>query len=82
VDDREFLERFEALTLSFDRWTHRAHVKVAYLYAMRYPLAESIDRMRAGIKAYNAHNRVLPEAQARFVEPDLAPLPRILSERP
>ena len=140
MDDREFLGQFEQLTLPFDQWTHRAHVKVAYLYATTHPFDESIDRMRAGIKAYNAANnvpegpltgynetttvafmrivhatisaygktfpvstadefcdthphllnrtvlrlfyspdlRVSPDAKTSYVEPDLAPLPRIL----
>ncbi|MHC5114731.1 MAG: hypothetical protein ACYTGP_09920 [Planctomycetota bacterium] len=58
VDDATLLEQFENLTLPFDQWTHRTHVKVAYLYVTQHPLDEAIDRMRRGIKAYNAHNDV------------------------
>jgi len=139
MTDNEFIEAFEACTLPFDQWTHRAHVRVAYVYLDRYGLEAGIDRMRVGIKAYNAANSVpegplvgynetttvafahivyavmrayaqshpvdgseafcdmhpqlmssrvlrlfyspqrrgLPEAKAVFVEPDLAPLPRV-----
>jgi len=56
MDDHELLKQFEDLTLPFEQWTHRAHVKVAYLYLSRYPFAEAVDRMRRGIKAYNAAN--------------------------
>jgi GNAT superfamily N-acetyltransferase len=58
LGDAEFLARFEDRTLPFELWTHRAHIKVAYLYLRRFPLAEATARARAGIRAYNAKNRV------------------------
>lgn len=58
ADDAAFLARFEGRALPFDQWTHRAHVKVAYLYLRRHGLEEAINRMRAGVKAYNAANKV------------------------
>ena len=140
MDDAEFLRQFEACTLPFDQWTHRAHVKVAYLYIRLHGLEDAITRLRAGIRAYNAKNnvpdsstsgynetttcafshliaamisaysgtfpvaaadefcdahpqlmsrhilrlfyspgqRMHPDAQQKFIEPDLAPLPRII----
>jgi hypothetical protein len=139
VDDREFLRQFEACTLPLPEWTHRAHVKVAFLYLRDHPLEVAIGKLRTGIRAYNAahdvpegplegynetttvafarlvaatmaaygnvlpaadaesfcdlHPQLLskhvlrmfyspqqrsrPEAKHQFVEPDLAPLPRI-----
>jgi hypothetical protein len=56
--DRDFVEQFESLTLPFDRWTHRAHVRVAYLYLRQHPFDQALARIRAGIKAYNAANKV------------------------
>jgi hypothetical protein len=61
VTDDEFLSAFEARTLPFARWTHRAHVKVAFLYLRDLPLAAALDKVRAGICAYNAANAV-PES--------------------
>jgi hypothetical protein len=58
MDDIELRRRFEDCTLPFEQWTHRAHVRVAYCYLSSYPLPEATDRVRAGIKAYNAANRV------------------------
>lgn len=58
MDDAEFLRHFEDRTLPFAEWTHRAHVKVAYLYLRRHPFPGALHRMRAGIKAYNAANNV------------------------
>ncbi len=138
MDDKELLIQFESCSLPFSQWTHRAHVKVAYLYLKAYPFDQAMERIRQHIKAYNAANnrpegptmgynetttraflhlvdvtiraygeyfpttdadsfcdahpqlmtrnvlrlfysperRVHPEAKTRFIEPDLAPLPR------
>jgi len=46
--------QFEALTLPYHHWTHRAHLAVALVYARHYPLAEAITRVREGIQRYNA----------------------------
>ncbi|OGF11786.1 MAG: hypothetical protein A2W00_14975 [Candidatus Eisenbacteria bacterium RBG_16_71_46] len=53
TDDREFLAQFEACTWPLERWHHREHLKVAYLYSLHHPLDEAIGRMRAGIQAFN-----------------------------
>ena len=58
VTDGELLSAFEALTLPFEQWTHRAHVKVAFTYLRRHPFEEALARMRAGVKAYNARHGV------------------------
>jgi hypothetical protein len=58
MEDHELLQKFEDLSLPFDQWTHRAHVKVAFLYLRSHPFQEALTRVRCGIKAYNAHNKV------------------------
>src|SRR5437868_4847216 len=58
MTDDEHLRCFADLTLPFAEWTHRAHVKVAFTYLRRHPFNEALDRMRAGVKAYNARNGV------------------------
>jgi hypothetical protein len=63
MDDAAFLKSFEDLSLPFGQWTHRAHVKVAFLYLRDHPFDEALVRMRRGIKAYNAANKV-PEGPA------------------
>jgi hypothetical protein len=62
MTDAELVRRFENRTLAFKLWTHRAHVRVAFWYLSRYPFPNALDRIRAGIKAYNAKNRV-PETK-------------------
>jgi hypothetical protein len=58
MDDVTFLQQFEACAFPFDRWHHDAHIKIAYLYLRRHSLEEAISKMRNGIKAYNAANKV------------------------
>jgi hypothetical protein len=58
VDDAEHLRRFEDQSLPLDQWNHRAHLKVAYLYLTRLPFSEALQRVRTGIKAYNAAHRI------------------------
>jgi hypothetical protein len=129
MDDAELLEQFEGRTLPFALWTHRCHVKVAYLHLRRDRFDSALQRLAAGIKAYNAANhrpdgptqgynqtttqamlhliaatmqayesaiptptadafhvlrlfysprrQMDPRAKFQFVEPDLAPLPRL-----
>lgn len=137
--DGELLRQFEACALPFAQWTHRAHVKVAFLYLREHAFDEALRRLRSAIQRFNAANnvpdgplegynettthaflrlidavmraygeaiptptadafcdahpqllskhvlrlfysperRTHPEARTRFVEPDLAPLPRV-----
>ena len=51
--DEELVRQFESCTLPFNRWTHRAHVKVAHLYLKNHPFDEALKRLRAGIQRYN-----------------------------
>ena len=142
--DEAFLASFEECTLPYAQWTHRSHVKVAFLYLSRLPFEGALERVRAGIKKYNAaqgglivegpttgynetttratlhviaavmgayekthptpdaesfcemhpqlmskhvlrlfyspERRMYPRAKGEFVEPDLAPLPRLLRD--
>jgi hypothetical protein len=58
MDDRVFLSAFEAAAISSDRWTHRDHVRVAFLYLRALPFSEAVDRLRRGIRALNRANGV------------------------
>jgi hypothetical protein len=68
MSDADFLQRFESLTLPFAEWTHRAHVKVAYLYLRAHPFDEALGRMRRGIRTYNAANNVPESATSGYNE--------------
>ena len=58
MTDDELLRAFEDLTLTLDHWTHTAHVRVAVTYLRRHPLPQALERMRAGVKAYNRHHAI------------------------
>jgi hypothetical protein len=62
--DDSLQKAFEDCTLPLAAWTHRAHVRMAFLYASQYLPAESIDRMRSSIRRYNA-SRQIPESPDR-----------------
>ena len=64
LSDRELQIAFENCTLPREHWTHRAHVRMAFLYASGNPFPAALDRMRRSIKAYNAANHV-PESLER-----------------
>lgn len=61
-DDARFFARFLDRAIPRAEWTHRAHVRAAYLMLRRHPLPEAIDRMRTAIQALNAANAV-PEGK-------------------
>lgn len=56
--DEALLTQFEAATWPLAEWHHRQHIKLAYLYLQQYPLEAAVQRMRAGLLAYNAANHV------------------------
>jgi hypothetical protein len=59
MTDTNLLERFEAQSLPQDQWTHRTHVRVAFLYLSRYKFEDALARIRAGIQALNAVHGVV-----------------------
>ena len=58
MTDEAFLQAFESLALPFDQWTHRAPVKVAFIYLTRHPFDTALAKMRSGVKAYNTRHNV------------------------
>ena len=60
VDDDLFVAEFEACRWPLERWHHRDHIKLAYLYLRRHRFEDAMAKLRAGIKAHNeAHG--IPE---------------------
>ena len=56
--DGDFVQQFETCTFPFDQWHHRAHVKLAYIYLVRFGFANASQKLREGIRACNAANKV------------------------
>jgi hypothetical protein len=58
LNDDDLIAQFEACALPFAQWTHRTHVKVAYLYLSKFGFERALAQLRTGINAYNAANEV------------------------
>ncbi|KAH9247324.1 hypothetical protein BASA81_015091 [Batrachochytrium salamandrivorans] len=58
IGDEVFIDAFEKATLSFDEWSHRAHLRMAwnYLREVDGSLEKAIPRVKEGIFRYNAAN--------------------------
>lgn len=54
LSDDELWHGFGAATLPAQVWTHRAHLRVAWMFLQRYPLDEAHVLMRVGIIRLNA----------------------------
>ena len=53
ADDERFLSRFETCTLAESEWTHRAHIRVAWLCLAQCAPDRALERIRKGILRYN-----------------------------
>ena len=63
MTDRELLQAFESQSIPRATWTHRLHVRMAYLYLCQHSFDEALARIRTGIQRLNAANRVPEEPQ-------------------
>ena len=54
MNDQQFLEALEGCELPPELFSHREHVRAAFLYLERLPFGAAIDRMRATLQAYTA----------------------------
>lgn len=54
MDDETLWAAFRGRTLSDTEWTHRAHLRMAWMHLERWGLDEAHLRMRAGIILLNA----------------------------
>lgn len=57
-DEAVLLAGFEDTTWPLERWNHRAHLTVAWRYLVDHALDGAIERMRAGVKRYNAAKEI------------------------
>jgi len=66
--DDEFLRQFEACTLPYVHWTHRAHLRVAYIYLTRLGLEGALRTVTAGIRAYNRSQGIVDTPSSGYHE--------------
>lgn len=52
--EAKFLQAFESCALPAEQWTHHAHVRMAWLCLGEADFIQALERMRAGIRRYNA----------------------------
>lgn len=52
MEEREFIRRFEDLSLTADEFNHRGHLWLGWLYIRDCSLRKASQRLNAGIKAF------------------------------
>jgi hypothetical protein len=62
MTDDAFLDAFERCELSREAWTHAAHVRMAWLYLRRKPLAQVVPTVRERIGRLNRALGTPPDA--------------------
>jgi hypothetical protein len=68
MNDADLINRFESQAISRSDWTHRLHVRMAYLYLRVHPFEEALIRIRTGIQKLNAANQVPEGPQGGYNE--------------
>ena len=68
LDEAELLDLFGRAAVPAQRWTHLAHLTVAYWLLRRHGLAGAIERMGPCIRALNAANGVVDAPDVGYHE--------------
>jgi hypothetical protein len=68
MDDGQFLLRFESAAIPSDHWTHRDHVRVAFLYLRDGLFDDALIRIRRGIQELNRANGILDSSTSGYHE--------------
>jgi hypothetical protein len=55
--DREFREAFESLAIPNEKFHHREHIRLAWIYSSHFQEGEALSRIVLGIQAFAAHHR-------------------------
>ena len=53
MNDDDLRTAFESQSLSMEQWTHRAHVRMAWIYVDAVGRRRALERLRTGIRALN-----------------------------
>ena len=56
MSDEEFIRSFEACRLPAERFHHQEHVRVVWLYLLRYSVLETLERFSESLKRFAAAN--------------------------
>jgi hypothetical protein len=58
MNDREFVEAFEACAIARADFHHADHVRLAWIYLSEHPLIEAIGRFTTSLQRFAAHHNV------------------------
>jgi hypothetical protein len=58
VNDREFVDAFEACAIANTDFHHADHIRLAWIYLREHPLLEAIDRFTTSLQRFAAHHGV------------------------
>ena len=58
MNDREFVEAFEACSIASEDFHHADHVRLAWIYLRERPLIEAIERFTTSLQRFAAHHGV------------------------
>ena len=56
MNDSDFIEKFEKISLPFEDWTHEAHIRMAWCYLSKNKYELAREKIHKGIQAYNQNN--------------------------
>jgi hypothetical protein len=68
MNDLELWDAFSQAALPEKEWTHRAHLRMAWLFSSRYPLDEAHVLIRVGIIRLNATHGLVETAARGYHE--------------
>jgi hypothetical protein len=68
LDDEQLLAAFDGQTISATGWSHRAHLRTAFVLAAQHPLHEAHLRLRAGIIRLNQRHGLVETGARGYFE--------------
>ncbi|MEZ5301293.1 MAG: hypothetical protein R3F11_11670 [Verrucomicrobiales bacterium] len=76
--DQNLLDAFLGGAIPVERWDQRTHVAVAFILLSEHPFGEALEKLRSGIKAYNAKNGIAETPTSGYNETTTVALLRII----
>ncbi len=67
-DIEALVSQFQTSTLPREKWTHRAHLTVAFWYLTHEPIRDAIQTIRVGIQRYNAAKGIMMSLTSGYHE--------------
>lgn len=62
--DRDFIEAFESCTIPLPEWSHRSHIRMAWIYLRLLSFDAALDAVRAGLGRF-ARTHAVPDSLER-----------------